>query len=61
MSDVIKSFLPNDHLYNLRSSGNLFHLPLCRTTSYYNSFIPSTIKLWNELEADIKSFLLYIY
>ena len=33
---------------------NLFCLPLCWTTSYYTSFIPSTIKLWNELEADLK-------
>ena len=61
MSDLIESFFPTEHVYNFRSSGNLFHLQLCRTNSYYNSFIPSTIKLWNELEADIKfSYFIYI-
>ena len=54
MYDLITPFLPTDHRYTLRSSGNNYCLPLCRTTSYYNSFIPSTIKLWNDLHNDIK-------
>lgn len=39
----------------LWSNGNFYCLPLCRTTSYYNSFIPSTIKLCNDLDAEIKN------
>lgn len=52
--DLIQPYFPTEHAYNLRSNGNFYSLPLCRTTSYYNSFIPSTIKLWNNLDAEIK-------
>ena len=55
MSDLMKLFLPTEHVYNLMSNGNLLCLPRYRTTSYYNSFIQSRIKLWNELEIDIKN------
>jgi hypothetical protein len=55
MYDLVTPFLPTDHRYSLRSSGNNYCLPLCPTTSYYNNFIPSTIKLWNDLHTDIKN------
>jgi hypothetical protein len=45
MYDLITPFLPIDHRYSLRSSGNNYCLSLCRTPSYHKSFIPSTIKL----------------
>jgi hypothetical protein len=35
MYDLIIPFLRTDHRYSLRSSGNNYCLPLCRTTSYY--------------------------
>ena len=34
--------------YNLRNREN-FNIPLCRTSLFYSSFIPSTINKWNNL------------
>lgn len=43
--------------YNLRTSNMTYRIPILRTTSYYNSFLPSTIKAWNELPQDTKKLL----
>ena len=40
--------------FSLRSDGN-FSLLRCRTVRYYESFVPSTIKLWNVLSLDIRN------
>ena len=40
--------------YNLRNSENLV-LPFCRLENTRNSFFPTTIKEWNNLDATIKS------
>jgi hypothetical protein len=43
--------------FSLRSDGN-FSLLRCRTvlwTRYYQSFVPSTIKLWNDLSLGIRN------
>ncbi|KAJ8310536.1 hypothetical protein KUTeg_012401 [Tegillarca granosa] len=55
LQHIIHPYFPADTGYNLRHSGQFFQLPLCRTSSYFNSFLPSTIKLWNELPITIKS------
>lgn len=31
-----------------------YRIPILRTTSYYNNFLPSIIKTWNELPQDTK-------
>lgn len=55
MCDLIIPYLHNDSNYNLRSLGQILRTPQCRTTSYQNSFLPSTIRAWNELPSDIKN------
>ncbi len=40
--------------YNLRNANN-YRIPLNRLTLYQNSFFPSTLKLWNELDDDFKT------
>ena len=56
-TDLIRPFAENVHNYNLRQqiSFNNFRLPHCNTVSYYKSFLPSTLRLWNELPTSIKS------
>ena len=39
--------------YILRNSNN-FSMPIARTTSYYKSFLPSTLRSWNSLDETIK-------
>ena len=53
LKDMITPYLPFDNLYNLRNNNDL-KTPLCRTTSYQNSFLPSTIKAWNNLPFFLK-------
>lgn len=31
------------------------HIPITRTIAFYNSFLPSTVKLWNTLPNSLKS------
>jgi len=40
--------------YQLRNSGNI-RVPFCRTQQYKTSFLPCTIREWNELSQPIKS------
>jgi hypothetical protein len=40
--------------YNLRNADNIA-LPMGRRTDYFNSFYPSSIRLWNNLDRNIKS------
>jgi hypothetical protein len=40
--------------YNLRNAGNIA-LPMGRKTGYLNSFLPSSVRLWNSLEENIKN------
>ena len=39
--------------YNLRNENNTIHPPFSRTSSFYDSFIPFTIRLWNTLPLTI--------
>lgn len=52
--DMVEQCLPVSHNYSLRNN-NLFHIPITRTIAYYNSFLPSTVKLWNTLPNSLKS------
>lgn len=52
--DMVEQCLPVSHNYSLRNN-NLFHIPITRTVAYYNSFLPSTVKLWNTLPNSLKS------
>lgn len=52
--DMVEQCLSVSHNYSL-SNNNLFHIPITRTVAYYNSFLPSTVKLWNTLPKSLKS------
>jgi hypothetical protein len=39
--------------YNLKNENNTIHPPFSRTSSFYDSFIPFTIRLWNTLPLTI--------
>lgn len=54
LSDMVEQCLPVSHNYSLRNN-NLFYIPITRTVAYYNSFLPSTVKLWNTLPNSLKS------
>lgn len=43
------------HTYNLRISDVQFKIPQIRTTSYMNSFFPSTVKQWLDLLDHIRN------
>jgi hypothetical protein len=40
--------------YNLRNAGNIV-IPPGRLTSYFNSYMPSSIRLWNTLDRGIRN------
>ena len=45
-----------DKSYPLRNQDNLtFHIPQAKTTSFMKSFLPSTIRLWNDLPFNIRN------
>ena len=48
------------HSHNTRNSQNLQTI-LCRTTFYSNSFLPSVIRDWNELSAEVKNSSLSVF
>ena len=55
--ELFQPYEENVHSYNLRnqtSSDNL-RIPFCNTISYEKSFVPSTIRLWNNLPSSTKS------
>jgi hypothetical protein len=54
LSNLVPSSFGQTHQYSTRNHSNLVHVH-SRTAYYKNSFLPSTIRLWNELPANIKS------
>lgn len=48
------------HSYSTRSSQNLNTI-LCRTNFYFKSFLPQTIRDWNELPTDIRNASISIF
>lgn len=55
LADLTVPYLSQEPNYNLRSTGHNWRFPQCRTITYSNSFIPSTIQVWNPLPENIKS------
>ena len=43
-----------DHVYALRNNNDI-RVPLSRTISFRNSFIPSSIRLWNAVDPSIQN------
>ena len=54
LCDLIPSKISESHSHNTRQSDNI-SLIKCRTKQYQNSFLPSSIILWNNLHDDIKN------
>ena len=56
-SGYLRNLMPNrvgDQLhYQLRNNQN-YEVPYSRLCSYENSYFPSTLRLWNELDLDIR-------
>ena len=48
LSEIIPIELRSRHIHNTRFSQNISHFR-ARSTTYYNSFFPSTVRLWNEI------------
>ena len=53
LSSLVPSTVSNISRYNLRNSNNLQTMD-ARTTLYYNSFLPSTVRAWNEVPEEAK-------
>ncbi|KAJ8301450.1 hypothetical protein KUTeg_020437 [Tegillarca granosa] len=47
------------HSHNTQGSQN-FQSILCRTSFYFNSFLPSVIRNWNDVPNDVKNNILYL-
>ena len=54
LSNLVPSYFGQTHQYSTQNNYNLVHVH-SRTAYYNNSFLPSTVRLWNELPANIKS------
>ena len=54
LSNLVSSSLGQTHQYGTQNNSNLVHVH--SSTAYYNnSFLLSTVRLWNELPTNIKS------
>lgn len=54
LSNLVPSSFGQTHHYSTRNNSNLVHVH-SHTSYYNNSFLPSTVRLWNELPANIKT------
>ena len=45
--------VPQEHNYSLRNTNNIPTI-LCRTVLFYNSLLPNSIRLWNDLPIEIQ-------
>ena len=52
--NLLPNRVNNITAYNLRNS-NDFDIPFSRLCSYENSYFPSTLKLWNELDPQVRT------
>ena len=48
LSDFVPTTVNNSSNYNLHNSNNI-HLANARTSLYYNSFLPSAVRDWNNI------------
>ena len=54
LQTLVPPVVQNFTSYNVRNSNDLRNVR-ARTNLFYNSFLPSTIRAWNDLAADIKT------
>jgi hypothetical protein len=56
LRDLLLPCIPPQHSFTLRNDDYFkFILPQVKTTSYMNSFLPSTIRSWNDLPLYIRN------
>ena len=48
LSDIVPTTVNNSSIYILRKSNNT-HLVNARTSLYYNSFLSSAVRVWNNI------------
>ena len=53
LSSLIPAYVEDFTIYNLRNANNLRHT-LTRTQLYYRSFLPSSIRAWNDLALEVR-------
>ena len=53
LSTLVPQPIENTIGYNLRDASNL-RQPFSRTELYYKSFLPSSVRLWNDLSSEIR-------
>ena len=58
LSSIVPQPVENTTHYGLRDASNI-HLPLARTQLYYKSFLPSTIRIWNDLSPETRDALTF--
>ena len=51
LSDLVPATIDSSLIYNLRNSNNI-HLVNVRTSLYFNSFLPSAVRDWNNIPDD---------
>ena len=51
--NYLSSLIPASTTYNLRNANNFKHT-LSRTQLYYRSFLPSSIRAWNDLSLEVR-------
>lgn len=54
LSNLVPSRFNEIHQHRTRGSTNIMPVP-ARTAFHYNSFLPSTVRLWNDLPVNIKN------
>lgn len=60
LSDLIQVSVADQTSYKFRSSNNIGET-YCRTRLYYDSFLPSATREWNQLPEDIRNSSLSIF
>ena len=60
LSFLVPQLVENTTHYGLRDASNI-RPPLARTQLYYKSFLPTTIRLWNDLSPDAHTFTNFKY
>ena len=53
LSSLIPASVEDSTTYNLRNANNFRHT-LSRTQLYYRSFLPSSIRAWNDLSLEVR-------
>lgn len=58
LTDIVPPHNFETHSYNTRQQNNLVHIS-CKTKHYFDSFLPSVIRDWNEIPEEIRNSSLY--